>query len=297
MPGAVAFTDCDRVVDRHQGSGARADLRRARSARWSSATRRSPACRRAAPRPRGKFASLRGPARPSRPWPSGIGLDRDIALRRDDRGAATTPTRSPPPAPCPRWSAPRRNGLDVTAGTSIHHLTLNEMDVADYRTFFKVKPPLRSEDDRQAVVEAVRTGLIDMICSMHTPQDEESKRLPFEEAASGAVGAGDPAAGCAAPLPFGRARPADAVPRAVAEPRAAAGAAMRGASPGARPPTSCSSTPTSRSSSTASSCARNPRTRRSTAPGCRVGCWRHGWPAPPFTRQADAGIWNIPRSC
>ena len=59
--------------------------------------------------------------------------------------------------------------------------------MADYRTFFKVKPPLRSEDDRQAVVEAVRTGLIDTISSMHTPQDEESKRLPFEEAASGAV--------------------------------------------------------------------------------------------------------------
>ena len=81
----------------------------------------------------------------------------------------------------------KRNGLDITAGTSIHHLTLNELDVAGYRTFFKVKPPLRSEDDRQAVIEAVRAGLIDIISSMHTPQDEESKRLPFEEAASGAV--------------------------------------------------------------------------------------------------------------
>jgi dihydroorotase len=70
----------------------------------------------------------------------------------------------------------------------MHHLTLNEYDVADYRTFFKVKPPLRSEDDRQAVVEAVKSGLIDVIGSFHTPQDEESKRLPFEEAASGAVG-------------------------------------------------------------------------------------------------------------
>jgi dihydroorotase len=59
--------------------------------------------------------------------------------------------------------------------------------VADYRTFFKIKPPLRSEDDRLAVIEAVKTGLIDIISSMHTPQDEESKRLPFEEAASGAV--------------------------------------------------------------------------------------------------------------
>jgi len=59
--------------------------------------------------------------------------------------------------------------------------------VSDYRTFFKVKPPLRSEEDRQAVIEALRGGLIDTISSMHTPQDEESKRLPYEEAASGAV--------------------------------------------------------------------------------------------------------------
>ena len=81
----------------------------------------------------------------------------------------------------------KSNGLDVTAGVSIHHLTLNEMDVAGYRTFFKVKPPLRAENDRLAVVAALRDGLIDVISSMHTPQDEESKRLPFEEAASGAV--------------------------------------------------------------------------------------------------------------
>ncbi|NNK78699.1 MAG: amidohydrolase family protein, partial [Litoreibacter sp.] len=78
-------------------------------------------------------------------------------------------------------------GLDVTAGVSIHHLTLNELDVGDYRTFFKVKPPLRSEDDRLSMVAAVADGVIDVICSMHTPQDEESKRLPYEEAASGAV--------------------------------------------------------------------------------------------------------------
>lgn len=79
-------------------------------------------------------------------------------------------------------------GLNVTAGASIHHLTLNELDVEGYRTFFKVKPPLRHETDRIATVEAVANGLIDIICSMHTPQDEESKRLPYEEAASGAVG-------------------------------------------------------------------------------------------------------------
>lgn len=87
----------------------------------------------------------------------------------------------------PALERAKANGFDVTAGVSIHHLTLNELDVGDYRTFFKVKPPLRSEDDRLAMVEAVANGLIDVISSMHTPQDEESKRLPFEEAASGAV--------------------------------------------------------------------------------------------------------------
>ena len=59
--------------------------------------------------------------------------------------------------------------------------------MADYRSFFKVKPPLRSEEDRIAVVSALASGLIDIISSMHTPQDEESKRLPYEQAASGAV--------------------------------------------------------------------------------------------------------------
>ena len=88
----------------------------------------------------------------------------------------------------PALQRAKTNGLDITAGTSIHHLTLNELDVADYRTFFKVKPPLRSEEDRHAIIEALQSGLIDTISSMHTPQDEESKRLPFEEAASGAVG-------------------------------------------------------------------------------------------------------------
>jgi len=66
-------------------------------------------------------------------------------------------------------------------------LTLNEFDVADYRSFFKVKPPLRSEEDRLAMVAALAAGILDIISSMHTPQDEESKRLPYEQAASGAV--------------------------------------------------------------------------------------------------------------
>src|SRR6185437_7864432 len=71
---------------------------------------------------------------------------------------------------------------------SINHLTLNEIDVGSYRTFFKVTPPLRAEEDRKALVDAVETGLIDAVMSDHNPQDVEVKRLPFAEAAPGAIG-------------------------------------------------------------------------------------------------------------
>ncbi|MEL6873588.1 MAG: amidohydrolase family protein, partial [Pseudomonadota bacterium] len=79
-------------------------------------------------------------------------------------------------------------GLPVTCAVSINHLTLNEIDIGDYRTFFKVRPPLRSEDDRQALVAAVKSGLVDIVVSSHDPQDEDTKRLPFSEAADGAIG-------------------------------------------------------------------------------------------------------------
>jgi dihydroorotase len=79
-------------------------------------------------------------------------------------------------------------GLPVTAGTSVHHVALNEFDVGDYRTFFKLAPPLRREEDRQATAQALADGLIDVLASGHTPWDEESKRVPFEQAAVGAVG-------------------------------------------------------------------------------------------------------------
>jgi dihydroorotase len=79
-------------------------------------------------------------------------------------------------------------GLPVTAGVSINNLTLNENDIGDYRTFMKLSPPLRHEDDRQAVIEALAAGTIDVIVSDHDPQDVETKRLPFAEAANGALG-------------------------------------------------------------------------------------------------------------
>jgi len=82
----------------------------------------------------------------------------------------------------------KKSGLDVTAGVAIANLCLNDNDIGSYRTFFRLSPPLRSEDDRQALIEGVRDGAIDVICSNHDPQDVDTKRHPFAEAADGAVG-------------------------------------------------------------------------------------------------------------
>lgn len=114
-------------------------------------------------------------------------LERDLALVEATGARYHADMLSTAGALAPLARA-REAGLRVTAGVSIHHLTLNEFDIADYRTFFKFAPPLRAEADREAVVGALASGLIDLICSSHLPWDEEAKRLPFEEAASGAVG-------------------------------------------------------------------------------------------------------------
>jgi dihydroorotase len=79
-------------------------------------------------------------------------------------------------------------GLNVTASASINHIALNENDIGPYRTFLKVAPPLRAEDDRKVLVDALASGLIDVVMSDHNPQDVETKRLPFAEAAPGAIG-------------------------------------------------------------------------------------------------------------
>ena len=84
--------------------------------------------------------------------------------------------------------AAKAAGLPVTCGTSINHLTLNENDIGDYRTFLKLSPPLGTEDERLALVAALAEGLIDIIVSDHNPQDVEVKRLPFAESADGAIG-------------------------------------------------------------------------------------------------------------
>ncbi len=84
--------------------------------------------------------------------------------------------------------AAKRRGLPITCAVSAYHLLLNERDVGPYYTFMKVKPPLRSEDDRAAMVEGVANGSIDVIVSSHDPQAADTKRQPFAQAAFGAVG-------------------------------------------------------------------------------------------------------------
>ncbi len=182
--GAVAFTDCDHVVTNSKV------LARALSYAKSLGALvlghpQDPDLSIGAAATSGKFASLRGlPAVP--PMAERMGLDRDIAII-EMTGASYHADQITTSRALPPLERAKHNGFDITAGTSIHHLTLNALDVANYRTFFKIKPPLRDEDDRLAITRAVQTGLIDIISSMHTPQDEESKRLPFEAAASGAV--------------------------------------------------------------------------------------------------------------
>lgn len=114
-------------------------------------------------------------------------LDRDLRLTALTRGKYHAAQISCEAA---LWALRRakEEGLDVTAGASIQHLTLNELDVGSYRTFFKLSPPLRGEDDRLALVEALADGTLDIVVSSHDPQDVEGKRQPFAEAADGAVG-------------------------------------------------------------------------------------------------------------
>ncbi len=85
-------------------------------------------------------------------------------------------------------SRARHRGLPVTCSVSINHLTLNENDIGPYRTFFRVNPPLRAEDDRAAMAGGLASGDIDVIVSSHDPQDVDVKRRPFAEAADGAIG-------------------------------------------------------------------------------------------------------------
>src|SRR3954447_188149 len=134
----------------------------------------------------GEFASRLGLAGIPREAEA-IMLDRDLRLveltRARYHAALITTTLA-----LERLHEARDRGLTVTAATSINHVTLNESDIGDYRTFLKLAPPLRREEERVALVEALASGLVDAIVSDHNPQDVETKRLPFAEAEYGAVG-------------------------------------------------------------------------------------------------------------
>jgi dihydroorotase len=116
-----------------------------------------------------------------------IPLERDLMLARLTGGsyhAAKISTELSAAA----VARAKSDGAKVTAGVSINNLSLNENDVGEYRTFFRLSPPLRAEDDRLAMIEALKDGTIDVIVSSHDPQDVDTKRLPFADAAEGAIG-------------------------------------------------------------------------------------------------------------
>lgn len=116
-----------------------------------------------------------------------IPLERDLRLA-GLTGAAYHAAQISVPESAEAVRIARERGANVTCGISINHLSLNENDIGEYRTFFKLSPPLRGEDDRKAMVDALARGEIDIIASSHDPQDVDTKRLPFADAADGAIG-------------------------------------------------------------------------------------------------------------
>ncbi|MBB2709882.1 dihydroorotase [Rhizobium sophoriradicis] len=116
-----------------------------------------------------------------------IPLERDLRIAALTRGRYHAAMISVPQS-VEAIELARSRGAKVTSGISINNLALNENDIGEYRTFFKLYPPLRPEDDRVAMVDALARGAIDIIVSAHDPQDVDTKRLPFGEAADGAVG-------------------------------------------------------------------------------------------------------------
>ena len=116
-----------------------------------------------------------------------IPLERDLRIAALTRGRYHAAMISVPES-VEAIERARSRGAKVTSGISINNLALNENDIGEYRTFFKLYPPLRPEDDRVAMVEALASGAIDIIVSSHDPQDVDTKRLPFAEAEDGAIG-------------------------------------------------------------------------------------------------------------
>ncbi len=183
--GAVAFTDGDRTV---------ANARVMRRALSYAATfgalvvghAEDPDLSEGAAMTEGEFATRMGlPAAPA--LAEAIIVERDIRLV-ELTGARYHFGQISTRAALEAIASAKARGLPITCGVSAHHLMLNELDVGSYYTFRKVKPPLRCEADRAAMVEGVASGVIDVIVSSHEPQGADTKRQPFGAAAFGSVG-------------------------------------------------------------------------------------------------------------
>ena len=183
--GAIAFTDGDRSV---------ANARVLRRALAYAATfdalvishAEDPELVKGASATEGEFATRLGlPAAPA--IAEAMMVERDIRLV-ELTGARLHFSQISTRASLEVIAAAKARGLPVTCGVAAHHLTLNELDVGAYYTFRKVRPPLRSEEDRAAMVEGVASGVIDVIVSSHEPQGADTKRQPFAAAAAGTVG-------------------------------------------------------------------------------------------------------------
>jgi len=183
--GAVAFTDGDRSI---------ANARVLRRALAYAATfdalvlahAEDPELVKGASATEGEYATRLGlPAAPA--IAEAMMVERDIRLV-ELTGARLHFAQISTRAALDTIAAAKARGLPVTCGVAAHHLILNELDVGSYYTFRKVRPPLRSEDDRAAMVEGVANGTIDVIVSSHEPQGADTKRQPYAAAAAGTVG-------------------------------------------------------------------------------------------------------------
>lgn len=134
----------------------------------------------------GEFAGRMGLPSIS-PMAERIMLERDVALLEATGGKLLVDQITSAQG-LETLSRAKAKGLRISASVSINHLSFNELDIGDYRTFAKLNPPLRGEDDRQALIEALASGLIDIVVSSHSPAPAEDKRLPYDEAVPGAVG-------------------------------------------------------------------------------------------------------------
>lgn len=183
--GALYFTDVDHVIRNTR------TLQRVMS--YAASFNALIACRPTEPwlsegtvATAGELATRLGlPAQPA--LAERIQLERDLALV-EQTGARYLVDQISTEGALEVLSRARTRGLDVAASVSINHLCFNEIDIGDYRTFYRLDPPLRTEDDRQAMIEGIRDGLIDVITSAHCPEPAENKRRPFAEAEPGAVG-------------------------------------------------------------------------------------------------------------